>query len=295
MSDLNLDLNLKGWLAEQRERVDAALERLLPPESNEPATLHKAMRYSIFAGGKRLRPILAVAAAQACALDDAAALDAGCAIEMIHTYSLIHDDLPAMDDDDLRRGKPTSHKVFGEGMAILAGDALLTFAFETLAASGAQGARLVTAVAQASGGQGMVGGQVADLENAGGEATAALVESIHRRKTAALIRAAVLVGAIASDASDAQITALTAYGDHCGLAFQIADDLLDITADAATLGKTPGKDAEQGKLTYPAAIGVDASRTKAAELAAAGKAAIAALPHPERLQQIASHLVDRAS
>lgn len=287
--------DLKGWLAQQRERVDAALERLLPPESADPATLNKAMRYSVFAGGKRLRPILAVAAAQACGLDDAAALDAGCAIEMIHTYSLIHDDLPAMDDDDLRRGKPTSHKVFGEGMAILAGDALLTLAFETLAAHPTRGAQLVTAVAQASGGEGMVGGQVADLENEGGQATEPLVESIHRRKTAALIRAAVLVGAIAAGAGDQQLACLTAYGDHCGLAFQVADDLLDITADAATLGKTPGKDAAQGKLTYPAAIGVEASRAKAAALAQAGIGAIGGLPAPERLTQIATHLVERAN
>jgi len=290
--------DLATWLAEQRKRVDATLDELMPPATHEPASIHAAMRYSLFAGGKRLRPILALAAARACGGDPSAVLPAACALEMIHTYSLIHDDLPAMDDDDLRRGQPTCHKQFGEGLAILAGDALLTYAFETLAhpRGGDQlAATLVREIAEAVGTGGMVGGQVADLENEGGTPTAELVESIHRRKTGALILVSVRVGGLVAGADRGELEALTRYGRQAGLAFQIADDILDETSDAATMGKATGKDADAGKLTYPRAVGIEAARAKARALADEACTAVAGLPLPDRLVELARHLVDRSS
>ncbi len=288
--------DLPRFLEDERRKVDAALEKLLPPETVEPPALHKAMRYSVLGGGKRLRPILVRAACSACGGDPDRAMNAACALEMIHTYSLIHDDLPAMDDDDLRRGRPTCHKAFGEAVAILAGDALLTFAFEVLARPvGGEGLALalVREAAEAAGTLGMVGGQVLDLQSEGGAPTAAAVEAIHRRKTAALIRASVRMGGLVAGGGDRLLGALTRYGDAAGLAFQIADDVLDETSDAQTLGKAAKKDAERGKLTYPRAVGLDASRARARALAAEAVDAIADLPAPRRLRELAELLVER--
>ncbi|MEM7200860.1 MAG: polyprenyl synthetase family protein [Planctomycetota bacterium] len=251
------------FAAEWRGRVEAALEAAVPAAAAAPTTLHQAMRHSVFAGGKRLRPLLALAGCRAVGGDPAVALRAAAGLECLHTYSLIHDDLPSMDDDDLRRGRPTCHVVFGEAMAILAGDALQALAFE-LAADAGPGA--VLALARASGSVGMVGGQVADLEaeRAGGaDATLDRVREIHERKTAALIRASLEVGAHASGAaSDEALARLGEYGGCLGLAFQIADDVLDLTGTAAQLGKQPGQDLAAGKLTYPAVLGLDASRAE---------------------------------
>ncbi|MCI0340393.1 MAG: polyprenyl synthetase family protein [Planctomycetales bacterium] len=288
--------DLPRFLEEERRKVDAALDRLLPPETSEPAALHKAMRYSVLGGGKRLRPILVRAACAACGGDPDRAMNAACSLEMIHTYSLIHDDLPAMDDDDLRRGRPTCHKVFGEALAILAGDALLTFAFEVLArpvAGEGLALTLVREAAEAAGTLGMVGGQVLDLQSEGGTPTAAAVEAIHRRKTAALIRASVRMGGLLAGTDDRLLGALTRFGESVGLAFQIADDVLDETSDAATLGKATKKDADRGKLTYPRAVGLEASTARARALAAQAVEAIADLPAPRRLRELAELLVER--
>jgi geranylgeranyl diphosphate synthase type II len=227
------------------------------------------MRYSIFAGGKRLRPALVLAAAQAVGGSVQEALPAACAVEMIHTYSLIHDDLPAMDDDDLRRGRPTCHKVFGDAMAILAGDALLTYAFEVLTINSkpATVAALVRAVAKGVGTQGMVGGQVLDIEGEGQSATLVSVRAIHSWKTAALIAACCEAGALAAGATQVEIEQLGRYGQNIGLAFQVVDDILDVTSTPEALGKTPGKDAKSGKGTYPAVLGIQESRNEADRLA----------------------------
>src|ERR1700689_4621795 len=223
-------MNLREYLAHQQQLVEAELDRLVPPESTPPATIHRAMRYSLFAGGKRIRPILCRQSAAAIADSAAGALEAGCALEMIHTYSLIHDDLPALDNDDFRRGKPTCHKVFGEAMAILAGDALFTLAMQTLIRiKGLDPAAIVALVEELSfsGGTvgGMIGGQVADIEGERQPPTAELLDSIHRAKTGALLRASVRMGAICAGGSQAQLDALSNYGEHVGLAFQIVDDI----------------------------------------------------------------------
>jgi geranylgeranyl pyrophosphate synthase len=248
--------------------ADAALERELPPADAAPARLHAAMRYSVFAGGKRLRPALVLAACRACGGADAACAPGMAAVELLHTYTLIHDDLPAMDDDDLRRGRPTCHKAFDEATAILAGDALQAQAF---AAAATLGAPAVAALARAAGSVGVVGGQQEDLDAEGlGHAgtgdragDVALLERIHRGKTAALIRASCQLGGLAAGAGPAALAALVAYGEALGLAFQIADDVLDATASAEALGKTPGKDAKAGKLTYVACYGLDGARAQA--------------------------------
>jgi geranylgeranyl diphosphate synthase type II len=251
----------QAFLEKSRDLVDKKLDELLPKESVSPSTLHKAMRYSIFAGGKRLRPALVLAAAEAVGGTYEEALPAACAVEMIHTYSLIHDDLPAMDDDDLRRGRPTNHKVFGEAMAILAGDGLLTYAFEvlTINAKPATVAALVRSVAKGVGTQGMVGGQVLDME---GEGQPATLDSV--RAIAACCEA----GALASGSGPTEFEHLAKYGQNIGLAFQIVDDILDLTSTPEQLGKTPGKDAKTGKATYPAVLGVEKSKAEAARLAA---------------------------
>lgn len=257
------------YLQQQCRLVDAALESRVPPESEEPATIHKAMRYSLFAGGKRIRPILCIASAQTVADDVARIEEVACTLELIHTYSLIHDDLPALDNDDLRRGRPTCHKVFGEAMAILAGDALLTLAFQVLATVPILPARAVALAAElatASGTvRGMIGGQVHDIEGESKPATSELLEAIHRAKTGALLRASARMGAIAAGATPEQYDALSGYGAHIGLAFQIVDDILDVEQSSEALGKTAGKDAEQGKITFPAVYGLDTSRQMAAE------------------------------
>ena len=291
-------MKLPPFFEDDRIAVDAALERLLPQESTRPASIHQAMRYSVFAGGKRIRPILCLETARIFAPDVTSALHPACAIEMIHTYSLIHDDLPALDNDDLRRGKPTCHKKFGEATAILAGDALLTLAFETIAATPvapAQCVAIVKEVASAAGTiNGMVGGQVADLEAEGHVVDPEMLEYIHRSKTAALIRAAVTAGALCAGASDDDVVRLRRFGETIGWAFQVTDDILDVEESSAALGKTAGKDMAQQKATYPAIHGLQRSHEIANELASKAVAELA--PYREaasRLKEIAKYLVIR--
>jgi len=258
--------------------VDAALERLLPAEDAPPPSIHKAMRYSIFAGGKRVRPILCLESARIFTAQLDSILPLACSLEFIHTYSLIHDDLPALDNDDLRRGKPTSHKMFGEAIAILTGDALLTLAFEVLATAPLDPARniaVLAEIARAAGTRnGMIGGQVADLEAESKKATLETLEYIHRSKTAALIRAAVVSGAFAGGAAAEDVERLRHFGENIGWAFQVVDDILDVEESSAALGKTAGKDQAQNKATYPALFGLERSRAFANELAAKALAEI---------------------
>ncbi|MBM3753533.1 MAG: polyprenyl synthetase family protein [Acidobacteria bacterium] len=272
-------MNLKEYLAARIARVEAALERWVPAETAPPATIHRAMRYSLFAGGKRIRPVLCIGAAEALGREPRGIEDAACTLEMIHTYSLIHDDLPALDNDDLRRGRPTNHVVFGEAMAILAGDSLLTLAFEVLGklphASNDVRARLVAELATASGTVGgMIGGQVHDIEGEGQPPTAELLEQIHRAKTGALLRCSVRMGAIYAGATDDELRALSAFGEHVGLAFQIVDDILDVEESSETLGKTAGKDQAQQKITFPAVYGLDRSKFMAEHEREAARAAL---------------------
>jgi len=263
-------LNLKEYLKRRQRLVDEALERWVPGDHEFPPQVHQAMRYSLFAGGKRLRPILALAAAETVGGRIADALPLACSLELIHTYSLIHDDLPSMDDDDLRRGKPTSHKVFGEALAILAGDALLTEAFHLLTrpdlmrdVSPRRRLRAINQVARAAGSYGMVGGQVMDIASQGQKIEAHLLEYIHSHKTGALIAASVCTGAIIGGASLSQYKALNRYGEKLGLAFQVIDDLLDVQGEEKKLGKAVGKDQAKGKATYPALFGIAESRRMA--------------------------------
>jgi geranylgeranyl diphosphate synthase type II len=262
-------MNLREYLAQQQRLVDTELDRLVPPESTPPETIHRAMRYSLFAGGKRIRPILCIEAAQTVSDSPDGAVSAACSLELIHTYSLIHDDLPALDNDDYRRGKLTNHKVFGDAMAILAGDSLLTLAFQVLAQLNAgddRKVRLIAELATSAGTVGgMIGGQVADLEGEGKTPDAQLLETIHRAKTGALLRASLRLGAIFAGATETQYAALSCYGEHVGLAFQIVDDILDVEESSESLGKTAGKDAQQQKITFPAVYGLEASRRMAEE------------------------------
>src|SRR5438270_1279366 len=254
-------MKLPQFFEEDRIAVDAALEEFLPQVSARPGSIHQAMRYSVFAGGKRIRPILCLETARIFTPEIAAALYPACAIEMIHTYSLIHDDLPALDNDDLRRGKPTCHKKFGEAAAILAGDALLTLAFETISATPiapAQSVAIVKEVAAAAGTvNGMVGGQVADLEAERQRVEPQMLEYIHRSKTAALIRASVTAGALCAGADQEHVARLRRFGETIGWAFQVTDDILDVEESSAALGKTAGKDFAQQKATYPAVYGLE--------------------------------------
>ncbi|MFN0102733.1 MAG: polyprenyl synthetase family protein [Bryobacteraceae bacterium] len=261
-------MNLKEYLAVRVARVDAALDYWVPAETVPPQTIHRAMRYSLFAGGKRIRPVLCIGAAEALGVTLDGIEDAACTIELIHTYSLIHDDLPALDNDDLRRGRPTNHVVFGEAIAILAGDSLLTLAFEVLGKLPHAGdlvrARLVAELAAAAGTVGgMIGGQVHDIEGERQRPTAELLEAIHRAKTGALLRASVRMGAIYAGAAPDQLDALSRFGEHTGLAFQIVDDVLDVEESSETLGKTAGKDQAQRKITFPAVYGLDRSKAMA--------------------------------
>lgn len=262
--------DLPAYLAECTKVVNRALNEFLPRESCKPATIHRAMRYSLFAGGKRMRPALCLAAAKACGGCVALALPAACAVECIHTYSLIHDDLPAMDNDDFRRGKPTNHKVFGEGIAVLAGDALLTQAFEVLAQAKATARYshqdLVLELARASGSLQLVAGQVADLEAEGKRISAAQLRYIHERKTSALLCCSARLGGMSANATPAQLQALTDFGYHVGLAFQVIDDILDVTQTSEKLGKTAGKDTQAQKATYPSIVGLEKSRAIARRL-----------------------------
>ncbi len=286
------------WSARQK-KVDAALDRFLPSAKTKPKTIHEAMRYSIFAGGKRLRPVICLATAEVISggkNDDAIPL--ACAVECIHTYSLIHDDLPAMDNDDFRRGKPTSHKVYGEGIAILAGDALLTIAFEIAASCRAwprySHAEVIKEVALAAGSQRLVAGQVADLEGEGRKITPAELRYIHENKTAALIASSIRLGAMSANATPKQLAHLTDFGQTLGLAFQVIDDILDVTQTTEKLGKSAGKDITAQKATYPALLGLDKARKEADRLTARARAALkpfgkAAAP----LEAIADYLLKR--
>jgi geranylgeranyl diphosphate synthase type II len=290
------DLSLKEYLAEETRLVDAELDRLVPSEAAPPETIHKAMRYSLFAGGKRIRPILCLEAARTVAGRDVeGAVTVACTLEMIHTYSLIHDDLPALDNDDLRRGRPTSHKVFGEAMAILAGDSLLTFAFVVL--GGVGNARLVLELATASGTVGgMIAGQVHDIEGESMEPTAELLDRIHRAKTGALLKCSLRLGAIHAGATEAELDAISRYGEHIGLAFQIVDDILDVTQTSEELGKTAGKDAAQGKITFPAVYGLEKSNEMAEQQRQLAHAALEPFgAKARRLHELADLIVDRRS
>jgi len=262
--------DLNRFLITRTDAVNAALDKFLPAEKTKPATIHKAMRYSLFAGGKRMRPAVLLAAAQACGGSEKDALPLACAVECIHTYSLIHDDLPAMDNDDFRRGKPTNHKVFGEGIAVLAGDALLTQAFE-IAAQAKGWSRythknLVLEIAKASGSLQLVGGQVADLEGENKKLSVTELRYIHERKTSALLCCSVRLGGMSANCTLAQLKALTDFGYNVGLAFQVIDDILDVTQTSEQLGKTAGKDIAVQKATYPAIVGLEKSRKIATQL-----------------------------
>jgi geranylgeranyl diphosphate synthase type II len=290
---------ITDYFKQQAARVEQWLERLLPAANEVPTTIHEAMRYSIFAGGKRLRPALVIATGEVFDAPERALLPTACALEMIHTYSLIHDDLPAMDNDDLRRGRPTNHKVYGEAMAILAGDALLTQAFITLShlegVSAEIKVRIIAEVAQAAGTvNALIGGQVLDIQNEGRQVTATELDAIHRAKTGALIRCCVRVGALIGGVSDSDLEHLTKYAEKAGLAFQIADDVLDATATSEELGKTAGKDEAAHKATYVALYGIETARQRAAELC---HEAIAAVQTIERdttqLEAIARFIIER--
>jgi geranylgeranyl diphosphate synthase type II len=291
-------MNLPAFFEEDRIAVDGQLERLLPAETVQPPSIHQAMRYSVFAGGKRIRPILCLESARIFESNVSPALFPACAIEFIHTYSLIHDDLPALDNDDLRRGKPTCHKKFDEATAILAGDALLTLAFETVAAAPVSAERrvaMVTEIASAAGTvNGMVGGQVADLEAEGKNAGSEMLQYIHRSKTAALIRASVASGALCAGASQHDLHSLKQFGEQIGLAFQVTDDILDVEESSAALGKTAGKDIAQQKTTYPSVHGLEKSHQIANELATKAIAALQGFgDRADRLRAIAEYLVLR--
>jgi geranylgeranyl diphosphate synthase, type II len=291
-------LTLPAFFEEDRLAVDAQLEKLLPLETTPPASIHEAMRYSVLAGGKRIRPILCLETARIFTTDVTPALHPACAIEFIHTYSLIHDDLPALDNDDLRRGKPTSHKKFGEAAAILAGDALLTLAFEVVAAAPVDAERrvaMLTEIATAAGTvNGMVGGQVADLEAEGKPVAKKMLEYIHRSKTAALIRASVTAGALCVGASKEDVARLRRFGEKIGWAFQVTDDILDVEESSTALGKTAGKDIAQQKATYPAVYGLERSHEIANDLATRAIAELTPFADKaSRLRDIAEFLVLR--
>ena len=291
-----MSLDLGAYMKERADAVDAALERFLPAETLHPETLHKAMRYSVFAGGKRLRPVLVIAGAEAVGGTALQVMPTACAMELIHTYSLVHDDLPAMDNDDFRRGAPTNHKVFGEAMAILAGDALLTLAFRLVAdnASESNLRDVVLDMADAAGHQGMVAGQVADLEAEGRRVGADVVDYIHAHKTGALIRTSLRIGAVLCGADAAQLRALSVAGADLGLAFQIVDDILDVVASSEELGKTAGKDQIQQKATYPAIHGLEASRARAAFLIRDAEEALRVLgPRAEPIRALGRFILER--
>jgi geranylgeranyl diphosphate synthase type II len=291
--------DLKAYLPERQRLVERALQAALLPPTRKPPTIHKAMRYSMFAGGaKRLRPVLCLAAAEACGGDPVEALPLACAVECIHTYSLIHDDLPCMDNDDLRRGKPTCHKVYGDGMAVLAGDALLTFAFELVARANGwprYGVReLVDELAVTSGSLKLIAGQVADLEGEGKKINAKQLQYIHECKTAALLTTAIRLGAMSANATPAKLDALTQFGQSLGLAFQVIDDILDVTQTSEKLGKSAGKDVAAQKATYPAILGLERARQEAHRLTDAAHAALQPLgAKAVALRALADYLLQR--
>jgi len=287
---------LAAFVGAARGAVDGFLERVLPCPEGPAARLAEAMRYSVFAGGKRLRPALVLLASELCGGERTRALPVACAVELVHTYSLIHDDLPAMDDDDLRRGRPSCHRAFDEATAILAGDALLTLAFGTLAQvePAERVPAMVAELARAAGAQGMVGGQMADMASEGAEPTAEAVGFIHRHKTAALIAACARLGAMAGGAEAGIVERLGRFGEPLGLAFQIADDALDLEATGDQIGKTQGKDASSGKVTYPAVYGIGESRRKARSLVANAVAELAPFGSAaDLLRDLADYVVER--
>lgn len=289
---------LNRWIKRTRALVDTSLRSSVPAAKTKPATIHRAMRYSLLSGGKRLRPLLCCAASEACGGTARLSLPAACAIEMVHAYSLIHDDLPCMDDDDLRRGKPTSHVVFGEGPAVLAGDALLTEAFALLAAAKPRApysaADLVAELARAAGSRGLIAGQVADLEAEGRKPSEPALYFIHAAKTGMLLRAALKLGAMCAGAPRAKVGSLDRFGFALGLAFQIQDDILDATQSAQMLGKSAGKDAAAGKMTFPALFGLPRSRELAARWTADAVAALRPLgPRGGTLRGLADLMLRR--
>ena len=299
-----MNSHLKSYFERWKEEVDRSLDRFLPSDRESPQTIHKAMRYSVFAGGKRLRPILMIASAETCGLNGKKVLPTACAMEMIHTYSLIHDDLPAMDDDDLRRGRPTNHKVFGEAIAILAGDALLTQAFNLISKNDKITPSVIPAaieaISQGAGSRGMVGGQVTDIEMGEGQWTkrphkkqVEILKTIHESKTAALIQASIMAGAILAGANRKPLKHLSDYGRKAGLAFQIADDILDVVGNKELLGKR-GSDRENRKLTYPAVFGLERSRRQALELVKDAKQSLKIFgKRAEILNELADYIVER--
>ena len=302
-----MTVSVEEYLKSRRAQIDRALDENLPPAFTPPTVIHEAMRYAVLGGGKRIRPILAAAAAEACGAKVEPLMVPFAALELIHTYSLVHDDLPALDNDDLRRGRKTTHVVFGEAIGILTGDALLTEAFVWLARS-TTNVRAIAVVAEAIDSEGMIGGQVADLEASGGQRPSAVrpaeggwpplnrLEFIHRNKTAKLITASVLLGGLLANAPDARLDALRRFGESIGLAFQIVDDLLDQERTSEELGKTAGKDAAQGKLTYPSLIGVTEARKRAAELLQDAEKNAAMIGGPVNyLAPIARYICDRRS
>jgi geranylgeranyl diphosphate synthase type II len=295
-------VDLQAYLDARRVTVDDALDRVLPPETAEPVTIHRAMRYSVLAPGKRLRPILVIAGAEAVAGRADTVLDTACALELIHAYSLIHDDLPAMDDDDYRRGRLTSHKVFGEAMAILAGDALLTLAFRLVATNAARVVpaalvgSVVAEIADAAGTDGMVGGQVVDIESEGKSISPDMLDYIHLHKTAALIRAALRVGALLAGGHAEHVEAISRAGLALGLAFQIVDDILDVEGSLAELGKSAGSDERKRKATYPSLHGLPASKQRARELIEETKQLLSSLgPPADPIRALADFVFERRS
>jgi geranylgeranyl diphosphate synthase type II len=292
-------MDLKAYLRSRQREIDRALDRYLPKANRKPGTLHRAMRYSLFAGGKRLRPILCLAAAEACRGSVENALPLACALECIHTYSLVHDDLPSMDNDNFRRGRPTCHKVFGEGIAVLAGDALLTIAFEIV--SRAKPARrydmssLLREISVAAGSQKLIAGQVADLEAEGKNVKRNRLQFIHENKTAAILRTSVRLGAMSANADAKKLSAITRFGQRLGLAFQIIDDILDVTQTSEILGKSAGKDVAAKKATYPAVIGLEKSRAEARRLTRQAHNALSVFSSSdaEPLHVLANYLLER--
>jgi geranylgeranyl diphosphate synthase type II len=292
-------VNLKKYLQNRQRKIDRALDGYLPKANTKPVTLHKAMRYSLFAGGKRLRPILCLAAAEACHGSIANALPLACALECIHTYSLVHDDLPSMDNDDFRRGRPTCHKVFGEGIAVLAGDALLTIAFQIVSSAKAAPrydvAILLREIAVAAGSQKLIAGQVADLEAEGKNVKRDQLQFIHENKTAAILKSSVRLGAMSANAHPKKLSAITRFGQRLGLAFQIIDDILDVTQTSEILGKSAGKDVAAKKATYPAVIGLGKSRAEARRLTRQAHNALSIFSNSdaEPLHALANYLLER--
>jgi geranylgeranyl diphosphate synthase, type II len=292
-------VNLKKYLRTRQKEIDRALDRYLPKASMKPATLHKAMRYSLFAGGKRLRPILCLAAAEACRGNIDHALPLACAVECIHTYSLVHDDLPSMDNDDFRRGRLTCHKVFGEGIAVLAGDALLTIAFEIVStakpASRYDISIFLRELAVAAGSQRLIAGQVADLEAEGKRVKRDQLRFIHQNKTAAMLKSSVRLGAMSANADTRKLSAITQFGERLGLAFQVIDDILDVTQTSEILGKSAGKDVAAKKATYPAVIGLEKSRGEARRLTRQAHDALSVFRggDAETLHALANYLLER--